>query len=117
MKHIRDVLAELCADRRFPSADNAPYARRCPVTAGRDTAPSGVPARLHRVGGEGIRLRCALWAREMVFGALQGGFFCPAGRFFADRIRPPFFVASVVAPPESLIDETAPQKTGGNLGH
>lgn len=117
MKHIRDVLAELCADRGFPSADNAPYARRCPVTAGRDTAPSGVPARLYRVGGEGIRLRCAHGVSGGVSAALQGEFFRQAGRFFAVYFTPFFFAASVVAPPESLIDETAPQKTGSHLGY
>lgn len=83
----------------FP-ASHAPVARRRPVTDGRDTAPRGVPTRLYRVGGEGTRLRCALCAPEMVFAALCRWFFRLAGRFFASRLRPPFFVASVVAPPE-----------------
>lgn len=98
-------------------ASHAPVAHRRPLTAGRDTAPSGAPARHGRVGGEGTRLRCALCAPAMVLAALRRVSSRLAGRFFASRIRPLFFVASVVAPPESLIDETAPQKTGGNLGY
>lgn len=118
MKPPRHYLAALRAPCGPLAADHAPGARRCPVTDGRGTAPSGAPARSFlRVGGEGIRLRYALCAPAMVFAALQGGFSCPAGRFFAGRFAPLFFVADVVAPHFSLIDETAPQKTGGDFGH
>lgn len=63
------------------------------VTAGRAAAPSGEPARHGRVGGEGTRLA-------------QGAGATPFFRFFASRFTPSFFVASVVAPPDSLMDET-----------
>lgn len=112
VKHIREVLAELCAERSFSSASQQPVAPLDTFTAGRDSAPSGVPTQLHRVGGEGTRLRGARGA-VAVFRYCGSQFF----QFFAQPLRPPFFVASVVAPPESLIDETAPQKTGGALGY
>ena len=38
-------------------------------------------------------------------------------QFFTTLFSPPFFVASVVAPPESPDLGTAPQKTGGTLGN
>lgn len=81
-------------------ADHAPVPRRRPFQAGRDTAPSGVPARrgFCRVGGEGTRLRCARGARVVLRGC--GSLI---SQFFALLFRPPFFVASVVAPPECAI--------------
>lgn len=113
---MRTVYSAARCTPAFP-ASHAPVARRRPFTAGRVTAPSGVPARHGRVGGEGTRLRCALCAPAMVFAALHRVSSHLAGRFFASRIRPLFFVASVVAPPESPDFGTAPQKTGGALGH
>lgn len=110
MKPLQVYLAALRSPGGPLSADKAPGARRRPFTAGRDTAPSGVPARHGRVGGEGIRLRCAPCssaAPNLV----------DKGSFFAGRLTPSFFVASVVAPPESPDFGTTPQKTGETLGH
>lgn len=117
MNHIPEHVAKLCAAYNPLLGGYAPVARRRPLTVGRATAPSGVPARHGRVGGEDTRLRCALGVPAMVFAARHLGFSRSKGCFFASRSTPSFFVASVVAPPESLIDETAPQKAGGALGY
>lgn len=71
-------------------ADQAPVARSRNPKAGRDAAPSGVPARLYRAGGEGTRLCCALCAPAGVSAALHRGFSCPEERFFGSCITPPF---------------------------
>ena len=93
-------------------ASHAPVVRRCLLPAGRDTAPSGVPTRLYRVGGEGTRLRSARGA-WMVLWVCGIKIF----RFFTARFAPPFFVASVVTPPESPDLGIAPQNTVGRHGH
>lgn len=76
--------------------DNRSMAHHYTCTDGRDTAPSGVPARLYRVGGEGTRL-------SGMVGQGSGNLF---SRFFAACFTPSFFVASVVAPLISLKFET-----------
>lgn len=117
MTQIPVHFARLRAASSLPSADHAPAARRHLVTAGRATAPSGAPAQLHRAGGEGIRLRCARSALTTSSSALLWYSPRPAGLFFTCLLRHPFFVASVVAPPESLILETAPQRARVRRGH
>lgn len=76
--------------------DNRSMAHHRTCTDGRDTAPSGVPARLYRVGGEGTRL-------SGMVGQGRSNLF---SRFFAVRFTPSFFAARVVAPLMSLKFET-----------
>lgn len=80
----------------FFFADKRSKAHHRMCTAGRDIAPSGVPARLYRVGGEGTRA-------VLGGGQGRGNLF---SRFFASSFTPSFFVASVVAPLMSLKFET-----------
>ena len=92
-------------------ADHETVAPLGVFTAGRGNAPSGVPTRLYRVGGEGTRLRGARGAWMVLRGCAS-----QISRFFALLFCPHFFVASVVAPPECAMGCTT-RFLAGKHGH